>query len=86
MPTREQWLARNRDTDTVAELEERLENRCTLQGWIARWDPIATAALQASAPIVEHAPIPQKLAEVWGGVEASVCEHRLAMGLLGSGS
>jgi toluene monooxygenase system protein E len=67
-------------------IEERPENRSILQSWIARWDPITTAALQALAPIFEHAPVPQKFAEIWAGVEASIREHRLAMGLLGEGS
>jgi toluene monooxygenase system protein E len=65
-------------------IEERPENRSTLQGWIAKWDPVAAAALQALAPIFEHAPVPQRFAGVWAGVEASVRERRLAMGLLGS--
>lgn len=67
-------------------LEERPENRVTLEGWIAKWDPVTAAALGALAPIFEAAPVPQKFAEVWAGVEASVRNHRLAMGLPGSAS
>jgi toluene monooxygenase system protein E len=67
-------------------IEERPENRGTLEGWIARWDPITAAALGALAPIFEAAPVPQKFADVWAGVLASVHDHRRAMGLRGDRS
>lgn len=62
-------------------VEQRPANRAVLQGWIAKWDAATAAALQALAPLFEEAPVPQKFAEVWSGVQASVRDHRLAMGI-----
>jgi toluene monooxygenase system protein E len=62
-------------------IADRAENRSVLQAWIAKWDPVTSAALRAVAPIFEDAPVPMQLRGVLERVGAAVREYRAGIGL-----
>jgi toluene monooxygenase system protein E len=64
-------------------IASRHENAATIEGWLARWDPIATVAVSAFAPAFDAAPVAASFAGRMAALESRLVEERRAFGLRG---